>query len=410
MLHTKLGLANKVWKDGFVTWIDSRVEDVPENVINARNNYLSADMKFRVSQAEVDELTDVVGDLKAQHVAIHTQLRERDANNQLVLQSRSSQRRDANDRLEDLKRRQAYLKEQKKEVEEELARNKKVLQEAKKQYDAINEKRSWEDRLMIAQIEKILEKFHVSMGQYHGRDMEGPAINRLLANVAEIFTRIKSLLIANRTVNSSIPEAEIIQMCDSYRDMFLLLEGLFHYMKLPNEVVTDKDKGDLERFIKLTMRMWRALNLSVTVKAHVVESHLLAQIEMYKGLGDFVEEFIELLHQDTKRFRRRMGHLPDFEQQSSAMIFWNRLENLAPMKEEQEKVLSGSKRKLKRYNDGLESVSNERKKVRKEEADRQRQELLTRLEAQETFGYRIPTELERHREDHRQSLSSGITE
>lgn len=262
---------------------------------------------------------------------------------------------------------------------------------------------------MIAQIEKILEDFHVSMGQYHGRDMEGPAINRLLANVAEIFTRIKSLLMANRADNS-IQEAEIIQMCDLYRDLFLLLEGLIHYMKLPNEVVTEKDKTDLERFIKLTMKMWRALNLSVTVKAHVVESHLLSQIEMYKGLGDFVEEFIELLHQDTKQFRRRMGHLPDFEQQSSAMIFWNRLENLASVQDEQEKVLSGSKRKLKRHNDGLESVSNERKKVRKEEADRQRQELLTWLEAQETFGYRIPTELERHREDHRESLSSGATE
>jgi len=98
-LHTKLGLANKVWKDGFVPWIDSRVEDVPENVINARNNYLSADFKFRVSQDEVDEVTDVVGDLKAQQVAISTQLRERDANNQLVLRSRSSQRKDASERL-----------------------------------------------------------------------------------------------------------------------------------------------------------------------------------------------------------------------------------------------------------------------------------------------------------------------
>jgi len=102
-----LGLANKVWKDGFVPWIDSRIEDVPENVINARNNYLSADFKFRVSQAEVDEVTDVVGDLKAQQVAISTQLRERDANNQLVLRSRSSQRKDASERLDDLKRRQA---------------------------------------------------------------------------------------------------------------------------------------------------------------------------------------------------------------------------------------------------------------------------------------------------------------
>jgi len=169
------------------------------------------------------------------------------------------------------------------------------------------------------------------------RDNGTDFISRIVARVGE---KVKTE--GDEKTRNSIAAEWVVEAL-----MFLLLEGLIHYMKLPNEVVTEKDKTDLERFIKLTMKMWRALNLSVTVKAHVVESHLLSQIEMYKGLGDFVEEFIELLHQDTKRFRRRMGHLPDFEQQSSAMIFWNRLENLASVQDEQEKVLSGSK--LKRH-------------------------------------------------------------
>eukprot|EP00816_Leptocylindrus_hargravesii_P006435 CAMPEP_0196802586 /NCGR_PEP_ID=MMETSP1362-20130617/2173_1 /TAXON_ID=163516 /ORGANISM="Leptocylindrus danicus, Strain CCMP1856" /LENGTH=134 /DNA_ID=CAMNT_0042173921 /DNA_START=1430 /DNA_END=1834 /DNA_ORIENTATION=- len=63
------------------------------------------------------------------------------------------------------------------------------------------------------------------------------------------------------------------------------------------------------------------------------------QIEYYHGIGDLNEEFVEKLHQETKKFRKRMGHLSDYQKQINAMVVLNRLENLDKVKEAQEKVV-----------------------------------------------------------------------
>ena len=186
-------------------------------------------------------------------------------------------------------------------------------------------------------------------------------------------------------------------MCESYRYLFLLLETLFHYIQKPNESFTSNDKKNLQRVVLLTMKQWRALNLSVTVKAHIIEDQLMDYIERYGGLGDFHEEFIERLHQDTKRFRRRMGHLRDFKKKCDAVTCWRRLENLDIVKDAQQKVAYASKRNLKRYRDGLESESNENKKAHREKIEKSRENLLTELESIEGFGSKSLTDNERFR-------------
>lgn len=52
---------------------------------------------------------------------------------------------------------------------------------------------------------------------------------RLLQNSNEIFRKIKDLLL--KDCKSGIPPAEIEEMCESYRYLFLLLESLFHYIQ-----------------------------------------------------------------------------------------------------------------------------------------------------------------------------------
>ena len=47
------------------------------------------------------------------------------------------------------------------------------------------------------------------------------------------------------------------------------------------------------------MLKWRALGLSVTAKAHLLESHAFYQMEYFHGMSDFIEEFVEQLHQFT---------------------------------------------------------------------------------------------------------------
>ena len=112
------------------------------------------------------------------------------------------------------------------------------------------------------------------------------------------------------------------------------------------------------------------------------------------------EEFIEKLHQDTKQFRRRMGSLSDFKKKCDAITSWRRLESLDLVKEAQKKIASASKRNLKHYRDGLESVSVETKKARREKNDKRRETLLEKLESDEGFGSRFLTDHERFRAEH----------
>ena len=251
---------------------------------------------------------------------------------------------------------------------------------------------------MISNIEKILDDYHVSMGQYHGRDLEGPACAYLLTNADAIFNRIKELLLEK--CSSFVPDTEIKDMCDRYRDLFLLLEGVFHFMQKPNELLSQQDKDDMKRFIRMTMKQWRALNMSVTVKAHVLESHLNNQIEHYHGIGDFNEEFIEQLHQETKKIRKRIGHLLDHQKQINAMVVLNRLENLEKVKEAQGKVATESKRKLSRYVNGEESLSEERRNAKREKQHEDRLNLLVGLGSTDGFGSSVPTNHQRHVADH----------
>jgi len=197
--------------------------------------------------------------------------------------------------------------------------------------------RSWQDRIMISKIERILDEYHVSMGQYHGRDLEGPACANLLTNANAIFNRIKALLLDKCRL--FVPCDEIEDMCNRYCELFLLLEGVFHFMQKPNELLND-------------------------------------QIEYYHGIGDFNEEFIEQLHQETKKFQKRMGHLSDYQKQINAMVVLNRLENLDKVKAAQEKVVA-------------------------------------RLGSTDGFGSSVPTNHQRHVADHVENTASsnqGTTE
>jgi len=142
-----------------------------------------------------------------------------------------------------------------------------------------------------------------------------------------------------------------------------LLEGVFHFMQKPNELLNN-------------------------------------QIDYYHGIGDFNEEFIEQLHQETKKFRKRMGHLSDYQKQINAMVVLDRLENLEKVKEAQEKVATESKRKLARYINGEESLSEERRNAKRKKQHEDRLNLLVRLGSTDGFGPSVPTNHQRHVADH----------
>ena len=64
------------------------------------------------------------------------------------------------------------------------------------------------------------------------------------------------------------------------------------------------------------------MGLSVTPKAHVLEVHSVSQLlrlAEFGGLFDFLEDFVELSHQEGARLARQYASMPSFEQRSKAM-------------------------------------------------------------------------------------------
>ena len=178
------------------------------------------------------------------------------------------------------------------------------------------------------------------------------------------------------------------------------MDGTFYIMRKPNILVTNEDKNELEELIKKTMIQWRTLNLSVTVKAHIFETHLLEQFLKYNGLGDLIEEFIEYQHKTTKDHQQRLGAIKDFQQQSNAISHLQHLANLPEVRAEKQKVAEASKGNLKRTKEGRDSKKEEGKKAKREEASKKRAEIIAETNSCATFGQSIPTIEERFREEH----------
>lgn len=87
-------------------------------------------------------------------------------------------------------------------------------------------------------------------------------------------------------------------MIEMYTHLGFILDGIFSLGRTKRGQLTD-DKIDLtKRMIKAALKLWRCLQLSMQgTKIHGLEDHLLEQMIMYNGIGDFTEDFVEQSHQ-----------------------------------------------------------------------------------------------------------------
>jgi hypothetical protein len=63
--------------------------------------------------------------------------------------------------------------------------------------------------------------------------------------------------------------------------------------------------------IALALKMWRDFDMSVLPKLHVLEDHLYSQLSLFKGLGDYSEDFVEQAHQVGTREEARTFAMKD---------------------------------------------------------------------------------------------------
>jgi hypothetical protein len=83
------------------------------------------------------------------------------------------------------------------------------------------------------------------------------------------------------------------------------------------------------------MAKWRSLNLSITLKANVLEHHM-CDFNDEHGIRDKVESFIELMHQVCFADEKRTANVKNFRQQHECIASRN---NIKLNYDVQEKIL-----------------------------------------------------------------------
>jgi hypothetical protein len=279
-------------------------------------------------------------------------------------------------RLAELKRQRA-ADESKKEIEELVAEKAELDKEllnaqqrkknAKKKYDEMRKKRGKVEDSLAYQLDENLKKIGAKIEAYHGGDLNGGSSRAVMEKAKEFFEMMKTSLIDAKHDECELTDEQIKEMMHHYTLLYTELGSCFSYIRqiLP----TDEDLLHLKMSINNARKLWKdVLAISCTPKAHALfDGHAYEQHERLQGIGDKLEDFVEKGHQLGIRDERRTWNIKNWETMQRSQIRHSRRGSSAAILNHINTVHKSRKRKLKRLEDGGESLKEESKRVKKEE-------------------------------------------
>jgi hypothetical protein len=146
-----------------------------------------------------------------------------------------------------------------------------------------------------------------------------------MAKATAIFANIQALLLGIDPSERKASDIEIRQQLSRTTKALQQFDGLFAILQIPNGKVTEGDVEAACVHARKGLHWWRLLDISVTVKAHLLESHSIDQMEFWKGVGNFMEDFIEQAHQWGDHDKRRSSGMRDRGKVAIAHSKWEAL-------------------------------------------------------------------------------------
>jgi hypothetical protein len=111
----------------------------------------------------------------------------------------------------------------------------------------------------------------------------------------------------NATINSKIKQLELT---------LGLLDADFHYLNKPHP--TNDEKAKSSQAIEALTKHWRDISFSITLKAHVMEQHIVVYNNKY-GVGNKEESFTEQGHQIGMKENWRYHGVTNFQKKGSLL-------------------------------------------------------------------------------------------
>jgi hypothetical protein len=108
----------------------------------------------------------------------------------------------------------------------------------------------------------------------------------------------------------SIDAVSVMEKCKQFKAMFLLWDGAFSIARKVSP--DDSDLALYRRFMNAAVESHRGTGCNITHKVHLMFKHVEWQMKLLPGgLGDKMEDWVELMHQWGMRLRRRLRTVKD---------------------------------------------------------------------------------------------------
>ena len=381
ILHAEIGLGNYLLNQ-VMDWIDYRIENVPDEELEKRENYASLLIGLEEKQNEMEEFnrnegSDLV-DKKIERSELIELRSFRDEEGNYL--HSPAEKRMISEMIHDLGVNIKQLQLEVKRRKAVIKLKRECLNKEAKELASLRKKRGKKGEIRI-ELEKVLKKHGIERPPYHGGDLTGVKVQVLFQNVDVIFGEFQEKVMAIQDRRAD--DDEVRQMFEMYIKLGFILDGIFSLARTKTGYLEQEDIDLQKRFVRSCIHMWRCLRFSSRgPKIHGIEDHLLDSMQMYKGVGDFVEDFIEQSHQFGVKQEMRTRNLSRNKAFKSHSR-WEWMANRIVVQKAKAEMKSRSTRKRK--SEGI-SRSIQNKNEKKVSRDTKR---LLALEAVENGNYSI---------------------
>ena len=206
----------------------------------------------------------------------------------------------------------ALLKQSLKEKDGERKARAKLVKEAKLEWDkekSVPENSRKHGQPVYRKFEEIERAHGIDRAAFHGGALQGNPCSTVLVDRKFIFEEIWVYVRDLPDEQKWVDNATIKRVIDAYERLMGHLDATFSILQTPRNHITPQQVLHLEHHLKHASSVWRALDIPISPKMHILEDHALDAVKRYGGIGDLGEDEGERAHQTGAQMESRMKSL-----------------------------------------------------------------------------------------------------
>ena len=209
---------------------------------------------------------------------------------------------------------------------------------------------------------RVLRSIGVELTRYHGGTLAGMDVKKLVANASFVFDEFAKILKAKKRSECRLSDDDIDRLCEEHKQCLLLWDGAFSLARGINP--TDHDCNLYLCYVKAAVDCHIRLGISVTPKVHLMLCHVYDQMKNIPGgLGEKMEDWVELMHQIGARARRRFRTTRDVKMRAGFKARMDQRGSRADIKKRISEVAEETKRNFVKP---ITKIEDERRGLREE--------------------------------------------